>query len=276
MKRTSQTLLKSLFVGLAYLIAIFLSGVILRAIGLRLPETKDALGKLALAFAAGEIAGLSLGNIAAFLPASKTRHRIIWTGVIFLNLASVAVEGYFFMPKIIGNTLPGLLIQQFIAALAASWVITALFAPKEPVKRVATAHRSAVSWLWRFPASALTYVVFYFVFGMLNYLLVTRPYYQTHAGGLTVPALAVTLTAEILRGVLIALSVLSFILTTRINKRGAALQTSFILFVIGGLVPLTLQIGLLPLLLLIASAVEIFFQNFSTGLVISRLMSLED
>lgn len=274
MKTILQILLKSLLVGLVYVLALLLGGMIMNSVGLKLPETEDAIQKLIGAFAGGVIAGLCLGPIASFMPAAQTRHFIVWASVIFLNLASVAIEGYFFVPEVVGDTLLGLLVQQFLASLAASWIITTLFAPKESVAAVTTANRSGFSWIWRFFASALMYVFFYFVFGATNYILVTKPYYEAHAGGLAVPASTVTLTAEIIRGALITLSVLPFTLTMRTAKKRLAVQTGFMLFAVGGLVPLILQIGMLPIFLLTASAVEIFFQNFSTGVVISGFMSL--
>jgi VIT1/CCC1 family predicted Fe2+/Mn2+ transporter len=53
------------------------------------------------------------------------------------------------------------------------------------------------------------------------------------------------------------------------------IKTGWLLFAIGGIVPLVLQISSLPLLLLIASAVEIFLQNFLTGAVAARLLGIE-
>ncbi len=272
MKTIFTILLKSLLAGLAYVIALVLGGILVSAIGLRLPEAKDAVDKLVWSFAGGVIAGLSLGPIAARMPATRTRQLMVWVSVIFLNLASVAVEGYFFAPAVIGDALPGLLMQQLLASLGLAWMVTVLFAPKETIATIPVTNRSGFSWIWRLLASALTYVSFYFVFGAINYILVTKPYYETHAGGLAVPPVTVTLTAEILRGVLIAFSVLPFILTIGSSRRRLAVQTGFILFAVGGLVPLTMQIGVLPLLLLAASAVEICFQNFSTGVLIARIL----
>jgi len=45
-----------------------------------------------------------------------------------------------------------------------------------------------------------------------------------------------------------------------------------ILFVIGGIAPLLLQIGNLSPVLLAASGVEIFFRNFLTGVVVVILL----
>jgi hypothetical protein len=272
MKTFFKILARSLLVALVYAVALALSALLVSAFGLALPVVKDPLTKLLWTFVAGLIIGLTLGPIAASMPASPRRHLLVWGSLIFFNLASVAIEGSFFAPTLIGNALPALLIQQFLAAVATGWVITALFSAKEASVSAKQAGRSFFSWAWRFPVSVLVYVVFYFIFGGINYALVTRPYYQAHAGGLAVPAAQVTLMAELIRGALIALSVLPFLLTVHTSKKRRALQTGLLLFAIGGLVPLTMQVGVLPLALLAASAVEIFFQNFSTGVVVSRLL----
>ena len=273
MKTIYQNILKSLLVGMVYALALIIGGVVASALGLSLPQAKDVMTKMIWSFAGGAIAGLCLGPIAGSILAARTRHIIIWGSLLFLNLASVAIEGFFFVPEVVGKALPGLLVQQFVASFATGWMITLLFAPTESAAPGTTVYPSLFSWLWRFPASALTYVFFYFVFGAANYVLVTKPYYETHAGGLAVPAMTVTLTAEIIRGTLITLSILPFLLTMGGNKTRLAILTGLILFAIGGLMPLTLQVGVLPLFLLAASAVEIFFQNFSTGFVLARLMS---
>lgn len=45
-----------------------------------------------------------------------------------------------------------------------------------------TIRRSWFSWLWRFVLGGLSYVFFYYFFGAINFMLVTGPYYKTHAG----------------------------------------------------------------------------------------------
>jgi hypothetical protein len=49
-------------------------------------------------------------------------------------------------------------------------------------------------------------------------------------------------------------------------------MTGMLAFVIGGIIPLLGMIGTLPLLLIIASGIEIFFQNFLTGVVCALLL----
>ena len=267
-----KTLLKSLLVGVVFVVAVSLGGMITSLLGFTLPEAKDPVASLMWFFAGGVIAGISLASVAASMPASRTRHLFVWGTLIFFNIASVAVEGYFFAPELIGDALPALLVQQLIVALAAGWVVTVLFASKESAAPIPPVKRPFLSWTWRFAVGILVYVVVYFIFGSLNYMLVTKPYYETHAGGLDVPPVQVTLAAEVVRGALIALSVLPFLHTFRADKRRTALTTGLLLFAIGGLVPLTMQVGALPLFLLIASAWEIFAMNFLAGIILARLL----
>ncbi|NMB60035.1 MAG: hypothetical protein GYA12_12765, partial [Chloroflexi bacterium] len=100
----------------------------------------------------------------------------------------------------------------------------------------------------------------------------TRPYYETHAGGLTVPPALTVLVIELIRAPLIVLSVVPFLLFHRTNRTRMAVNTGLILFIIGGIVPLLFQAGSLPAILLLASGVEIFLQNFSTGFVSGWLL----
>jgi hypothetical protein len=67
-------------------------------------------------------------------------------------------------------------------------------------------------------------------------------------------------------------SVLPLVLTIRTTRRRLAIMCGVILFVIGGVIPLLQQVNTLPLFLLVASAWEIFFQNFLTGVVVAILM----
>jgi hypothetical protein len=75
---------------------------------------------------------------------------------------------------------------------------------------------------------------------------------------------------------LIVFSVFLFLLSVRGNKRELMFSTGWLLFAVGGIVPLFWQVGTLPLPLLLASAVEIFFQNFQTGGVSAWLMGNKD
>ena len=175
-------------------------------------------------------------------------------------------------PNLVKGSLLSLIIQQLFVALATTWFTVKLFALVTESSSTNAFRRSRFSWIWRFVLSALSYIIFYYFFGAINYLLVTGPYYETHVGGLVVTAQEVILKAELIRAPMIILSTVPFLLTLSAGKTRLAVLTGLILFAIGGLVPLALQVTSLPLLLLAASAVEIFFQNFSTGVVTALLL----
>ena len=81
---------------------------------------------------------------------------------------------------------------------------------------------------------------------------------------------------ESVRGLLIVFSVLLFLLSVRGTRRRLMVNTGWLLFAVGGIIPLIWQISSLPLFLLFASAIEIFCQNFLTGAVAAWLMGIED
>ena len=183
------------------------------------------------------------------------------------------LEGAFFAPDLVPLPLPLLAVQQLLAALVAGSLITLLFAQtRQTAAFLQTLRRRTwLSWLWRFLLASLSYLLFYLVFGALNYNLVTGPYYAGHAGGLTAPASATVLAVELIRAPLLVLSVVLLILATHDTRRHTLLIAGMTLFWVGGIVPLALQIGNLPALLLLASALEIFLQNSLTGVVAASL-----
>jgi hypothetical protein len=171
-----------------------------------------------------------------------------------------------------------LFVQQLVASASAAIMVMLLFASIGPSVSWTSVLRTRPwhSWLWRLIASASSYLLFYFIFGALNYSLITKPYYDTHAGGLTAPAPEIVFMIEPIRGVFIIFLVLLFLLSFRGTKRQTVIMIGWLLFAIVGIVPLVLQVRMLPLFLLAASAVEIFLQNFLTGAVVAWLMSIED
>jgi hypothetical protein len=100
--------------------------------------------------------------------------------------------------------------------------------------------------------------------------LVTHPYYESHAGGLTLPPAATVFSYEPVRGLLIALSVLPLCLALRRDPRTVAIVAGGLLFVIGGVVPLLPQASLPPFVR-VASLWEILGQNFVTGVACTYL-----
>ena len=263
-KSTFPTFWKSLLAGAAYAVTLAITKLVLS-------QTVDARSFL-WSFVGGTTTGLILGLLALSMSANWSRHMLVWGSIIFFNIASLAIEGRIFAPNLLKGSLIVLLIQQLVVALATTWVIVKLFAPIVDTAPSTPIQRSWFSWLGRFVLSAMSYVFFYYFFGAINYLLVTGPYYKAHAGGLTVPAQSIIIQAELIRAVLIVFSVLPFLLNFPVNRKGKMWRTGLILFVVGGVTPLFVQVGSLPSVVLASSSVEIFCQNFFTGVVVARLM----
>lgn len=226
----------------------------------------DTLG---ISLLSGILIGATLAPIAARMAASRFRHWIVWASVLLLNALSLGIEGAFYAPTLSPMaTMPiawsaHLLLQSLVTAGLIAWLFgqnAGLTTPNPPRKR------AWYSWTWRFVVSAFSYLVFYFIFGAVNYTLVTKPYYAAHVSGLDVPAPQTVLMAEMVRAPLIVLSIVPLILLWKTRKPLLAVVCGIILFVIGGVVPLLLNTAL-PDLLRFASAIEIFFQNFLTGVV---------
>ena len=265
---------RSVIVGAGYIVASMLAGMVFGFMGLLQPVSDGAMVSLGWLLAAGVLLGLFLGVLATRIRASFGQHLLIWTSVIFFNMGAVALEGAFFVPELVPIPIPLLAVQQFVAAGAAGLLITLLFAQRGQAAGMADTlrRRPWFAWLWRIVLAGAGYLLFYLVFGALNYALVTEPYYASHAGGLTAPDAATVLRVELVRAPLLVLSIVPFVLAYRAPRRRSMLMTGLLLFWVGGVVPLVLQMGMLPLPLLLASAVEIFLQNFLTGVVAAALL----
>ena len=223
---------------------------------------------VSLTIACAVALAVSMVLVAQRLRISARAHFAVWFGLLFLNLASVAIEGTLFAPALAPPSgLPLNLLRLAAGSAVVAGLMGVLFHDGEGKIGDHVATRSPFGWTWRILVLAATYVVLYLVLGGLNYTLVTHPYYEAHAGSLTVPSVATIFAYEPLRGALIALSVLPLILALRSRdyRTGpVALTAGLLLFVVGGVVPLLPQ-NSLPLYLRVASLWEIFGQNFLVG-----------
>lgn len=262
-----------LVVGIGYTLTLIVSGVVLGMLGLLTADPDaNAAPVFWWMFFGSLVMGLMLGVVARRLPASAARHVLIWTVLLFANIGAVIIEGYFFVPDLVTNVWVTV-AQQLLPCLVTAVLVYTLFAPRPAATPALAIHRPWYHWLWRYALSAATYLAAYWVFGALNFALVTRPYYEAQGSPLAVPDPQITLQAELIRAVLIVLSVLPFLLTAQMPMRRLAVWSGLLLFVIGGIVPLTWQAGSLALPLLLASAVEIFCQNFTTGVAAALLLT---
>ncbi len=232
------------------------------------------LGAAGISLLSGILIGVTLSPIAARMQISRVHNWLVWGSVLFLNTLSLGIEGAFFAPTLSPMvTVPiawtaYLLLQSLVTAGLISWLFSQNASPSiaRPQRK-----RAWYSWGWRFVIGSFSYLLFYFIFGAVNYALVTKPYYAAHVSGLAVPPPQMVLLAELVRAPLIVFSIVPLILLWRGRKLILAVQCGIVLFVIGGVIPLLLNTAL-PDLLRFASAIEILFQNFLTGVVAVALL----
>jgi hypothetical protein len=271
-----KTTWRSILVAIGYVVGLMLAGIIGAILGVQMGTDTGGGSSFIWMVLAAFLLGVFLGSFASRLSLTRGQHFILWGSLILFNLGSVAIEGAYFAPDLVPLPISMLLAQQALASAIAALVITLLFtsAGQSISWMNALRTRPWYSWIWRFLLSAFSYLAFYFIFGALNYSLVTKPYYESHAGGLAVPAPELVFIIEPIRGLLIVFSVLLFLLSVRGTRRQLMVSTGWLIFAIGGIIPLIWQISALPLFLLFASGIEIFFQNFLTGAVAAWLMGI--
>ncbi len=263
---------RTALIALAYTLGLVIAGGLATAFGWPLPAPRD--NSLVLTLLCGACIGLTLALIDWQATWSLWGRFAIGASAIFFTMLSTTIEGAFFAPKLVGS-LVALVFMDIVAALAVGGAAI-LSGPSEADGSSTTSFswtmRPWYSWAWRLLASAASYVIFYWVYGALNYLLVTQPYYTAQHTVLQVPPAQAVLAAEAIRGPLLVLAILPLVLTAKLTRRQLAISGAAVLFVIGGIVPLLRQAGVLPTFLLFASGWEIFFQNVSLALVIAWLL----
>lgn len=273
MRKLAKLAGRSIAVALVYTLSnTVIGGLVMQGSQSTKALPANPLLMLATTLLSGFLIGLTLGPLAARLRTTRRRSILIWSTIVFLNMASVVIEGFFFAPGLLPAALvPRVLLLHFFTAVITAATLGFVFPGQRPVLEVEAVKRSPLSWSGRFALSVGSYLLFYYLFGALNYALVTGPYYSAHPGLAVPPAGTIVLFATA-RAVLIVLSITPLLLSLQASRRRAMVSCGMVLFVIGGVVPLLMQAGALPPVLLAASAAEIFFQNFLTGAVAAALL----
>lgn len=225
-----------------------------------------------LTIASGLVMAVAIVWVAVGMQKDRRTQFVVWFTLVFLNLAAAAIEGTLFAPELAPSALLAASLTRLLVASVAIGAIAATFFGLTESNRSTVVSRPLYDWLWRLLVAAGVYVALYFVIGGINYTLITRPYYESHAASLTVPPAQTVLLFEPIRGLLIALSVLPLILALRMRTRTMAATAGLMLFIAGGLVPLLPQTSL-PVYLRVASLWEIFGQNFFTGVACALLFA---
>jgi hypothetical protein len=262
---------RAILIALAYVLGLVVAGALAAALGWHLPARSDAT--LLWTAVGGVCIGLTLALVVWRTSWSAWSRFVIGTCAVFFTMLSITIEGALFAPTLIGS-LPALVLVDLLAAVAVGGVAMLGSAPTVAgaTRGFSWRMRPWYSWGWRFALSAGSYVLFYWIYGALNYMLVTQRYYTALDTQLQVPSPQLVLVAEAVRGPLLVLAVLPLALTPRLTRRRLVFSGAAVLVIVGGIVPLLHQAGTLPIFLLVASGWEIALQNLSLALVISWLL----
>jgi hypothetical protein len=238
----------------------------------------DVLAELTAALAVG----VTLTWAASMAVGSPARRASALGLVLFASIAAVMLEGAAFAPSLSPiDRLPAGLAAQLVVSAAVAWV-AAVAVPVRSARDVNPAHADLPA-RGRLPAvrvavavavagGAVVYVVAYFVSGSINYLLVTGPYYASHAAGLTRPDAATVLAVAMIEGVLLSIGVVPLSQAVPGSSRSRGMVCGLVLWSLGGLVPLLLQPGL-PEAVRVASLVEILVQKVPLGLAVVGVLA---
>lgn len=261
---------KSILCGAAYLFSIVIAGAILTMIGGQFPEIQGNMRTLMFfTFVSGSILALLLGPILERTGLSLAKRYFAVVALLFLNSAAQIIEALFFAPTVMSmEVVPTFLCQQTITVMATGLLITVLFKNKEStMEKTMDRKWPWYGWLLRLFLSAGSYAVFYYIFGYISFTFFTGEYYRANINGLAVPQTSVLLTILPIRAILLVISILPLLLNMRVSMRSNMIFMGMALFVISGLIPMLQQIGSLPSAVVIASTVEMLFQNFLCGAV---------
>ncbi len=273
---TGEILTRSLGVGIIYAIANMLMAALLGSISRQAASWENAL----VWILGGTMISLSFSPILLRLPWSRGRKvLILWIVLALIGPIGLGIEGFLFKPvppiHAVINGIVGIIIRLLVA-----YLIVWLLAPLQPAPlQLKAANNEATpkgGWLnlaWCFIVASLSYFVFYFFFGGINYLLYTKAFYENNpAFGLSRPSAEIVFLAELIRGPLMVLGVIPIVRALRITQRQIAGLIGILLFVVGGLEPyIEVTFRKMPLGFNLATLTEILFQNFLTGVVVAHL-----
>jgi len=260
----------SLRIGFVYAVANVLLKLMLSALSQLSLTWEDAF----IWLLTGTIICASLSPFICYSNRSR-RHIVvgIWLALALVRSIGLGIEGALYVPATakfaLVNVTAKIVIDFLVAWLSVSWLAN----DQPKVYEIRETAESWVSWTWRVLIVGLAYFVFYFLFGSINALLYTLPFYRDNPQyGLTVPPMNVIVVAQLIRGPLFGFG--AFVLARLVNpaRSQLALWLGMVLFVIGGAAPYVEAVfRTMPLGFNIATLIELLCQNFPTGIVAAYL-----
>ncbi len=273
--KTTEIILRSLIVGLAYALASALAAVLLGPLS-RLAPTLDTI---AIWLFTGTLVCLALSPF--ILHPNGTRTKLVlavWAVQVFVRSLGLGIEGSLFKPTAALNAVIGAIMGVLISLIVAYLAVWLLMPAGHYETEGEDLKRSGWGWAWRVLLAGLAYFIFYFVFGATNALLYTKSFYENNPQyGLSLPEPAMILLAQLIRGPLFGLGSYFILRATNAPRSQLAIRLGILLFIVGGVGPyVEVTFRTMPLGFNLATLTEIFFQNFLTGLVAAYLFKPRD
>ena len=232
--------------GVAFLIGLVLSGVLLPLLGLEspaIPEGTDPntillwflLGSLILAFA---LSFVSRGLRGGFLVRWLAMGVMAWA----IGAVGMVLEAYFFMTTGAVSSASSALftvLNFLLPSLAVAVVVALLFRPQDRGEKLSASVRSFFrartipEWSWRMLAAIVAFPVIYITFGELVLPLI-GDYYAQGAYELALPSWSQIIPLQLARSVLFLLVCLPVLVMWRGPRRGLALSLGFAASVLVG------------------------------------------
>lgn len=218
-------------------------------------------------------------TVAALVPVVRfgPRSLLAQWGMLFLILEVIGLgctlsEGVVFFPESKAQmlqALPGGSVIYLIVAAALMGLAKALkMRDPEPQE---IAHRPAAAVGPLVVASAISYVVYYLIFGAITFQFFTKQYYP-HATE-QVAAMGTWFWGyQLARGLLMTLAVVPVIYTLRLPRWQTALVTGILVWVVGGAGPLLVPSAMMTTAQRYIHIVEIMSQNVALGMTAAWLL----
>jgi hypothetical protein len=241
--------------------------------GLCFTVSATATGHFAWWLLSGMLITAAAAPIVIYGPREMTAQFIaIALSTIVIGLVCTISEGILFFPERRAEMTRGLW-GGIVLYLIASAVMVGL-ARLLKLGRVSTNVAESSSVTTAVPMvllGALSYVLYYFIFGAITFQFFTKRFYP-HAAEQAAALGGWFWAYQFARGLVMVLATLPVIYTLRIPRWRAAITVGLLIWVVGGLAPLVVPNAEMVPLQRFEHIIEIFTQNFSLGLTATLLL----
>ena len=268
--RSLQIIGACVLVGASYSLASLAVAALLGPLSRLQPTLENA----AVWWLSGSLICLSLTPFVLRSTWSRLRTVLaVWAVWALVRSMGLGIEGYLFTHTGATVAIVGAAAGVLIGMLVAWLLVAALWNPAPALLNQPARALPVGSWIWRILLVGLAYIVLYLVTGSANALLYTRSFYENNpAYALALPPVGAIFLALLIRGPLFGLGSFFVARSAHFDGNRSAVWLGLLLFAVGGLAPyLETTFRSMPLGFNLATLMELFLQNFLTGVIAARL-----